>query len=71
MSDGWLDALRRGLAAVPGMEDRETCVVFRGADASPEDGDALEAALAEDWPMLDVTVIDGGQSVYRWVLGIF
>ena len=71
VSDGWLDALRRGLAAVPGMEDRETCVVFRGAGASPEDGDALEAALAEDWPMLDVTVIDGGQSVYRWVLGVF
>ena len=53
------------------MDERETCVVFRGEGASPEDGDALEAALAEDWPMLDVTVIDGGQSIYRWVLGVF
>ena len=71
VSDDWLDAVRRGLAAVPGMEDRETCVVFRGAGTAPEAADALEAALAEDWPMLDVTVIDGGQSVYRWVLGVF
>ncbi len=66
-----LDALRRGLAAVADMDERETCVVFRGEGVSSGEADALEAALAEDWPMLDVTFIDGGQSVYRWVLGVF
>ena len=71
VSSDSLDALRRGLAAVSDMDERETCVVFRGEGVSSGEADALEAALAEDWPLLDVTFLDGGQSVYRWVLGVF
>lgn len=71
VADGWLDAVRRGLAAVPGIEEKENCIVFRGEGVPPGAEEELAAALAEDLPMLEVTFIDGGQSVYRWVLGIF
>ncbi len=71
VADKWLDAVRRGVAAVPGIEDKENCIVFRGEGVPPEAEDELAAALAEELPMLEVTFVDGGQSVYRWVLGIF
>ena len=71
VADRWLDAVRRGIAAVPDIEEKENCIVFRGEGVPPEAEEELAAALAEELPMLEVTFIDGGQSVYRWVLGIF
>ena len=50
-----------------GKSCRKCALPLDGAFAEEE----LAAALAEELPMLEVTFIDGGQSVYRWVLGIF
>ena len=52
------------------MEDREVCVVIRGADASEEDEDNLRGALEQKYPLLDVTFINGGQEIRRWVIGV-
>lgn len=69
VADTWPDAIRRGLSDISGLADYENCIVFRGEDAPS--GDDIESVIAENFPFLDVTLVDGGQSVYRWILGIF
>lgn len=59
-----------GLASVEDIDDRETCIVFRGEDVSEEHEDELRQAIEELYPMLDVEFVNGGQSVYHWILGL-
>ena len=60
----------KALESIRDMEDREVCVVIRGADASEEDEDNLRGALEQKYPLLDVTFINGGQEIRRWVIGV-
>ncbi len=59
-----------GLAAVEDIDDRETCVAFRGSDVPEEEEDELREAIEELYPMLEVEFVNGGQSVYHWILGL-
>jgi len=59
-----------GLALVEDMDDRETCMVFRGMGADAEQEDALREAIEARWPQLEVAFADGGMHVYHWVLGL-
>lgn len=70
VSSDWLTVLLEGLKTIPDMDEKETCVVFRGAEASEAAQERLEEALSERYPMLEVNVIDGGQSTYPWMLGV-
>lgn len=64
------DCIMKALESIRDMEDREVCVVIRGADASEEDEDNLREALEQKYPLLDVTFINGGQEIRRWVIGV-
>ena len=55
---------------VDGIEDRETCVVFRGAGVPEDDENGLSEIISNEYPMMDVTFIDGGQVIYKWVIGL-
>lgn len=59
-----------GLALVEDMDDRETCMVFRGTDADEEQEDALRDAIETRWPQIEVEFADGGMRVYHWMLGL-
>lgn len=65
-----LNVLIDGLNKIPEMDEKETCVIFRGAGVSDADAERLSSALAEHFPMLEVSMIDGGQSTYPWMLGV-
>lgn len=64
-------AIEQGLKAIEGLEDCETCVVFFGEDAEPEDEARLTELISGLYPMMETSFIDGGQHVYRWLIGIF
>ncbi|MBQ1730498.1 MAG: DAK2 domain-containing protein [Oscillospiraceae bacterium] len=65
-----VDALIAGLAAVPDIEDRETCILFRGLDTDEAEEALLEARIGEVYPDLELSFIYGGQSVYGWLVGL-
>ena len=58
------------LMTVEDIEDKETCVIFRGKDVPEEMEDTLQQALGEKLPLLECEFIDGGQEIYHWVLGL-
>ncbi len=69
-STDWCDCLINGLKAVPGIEDVESCVIFKGESASDEQEAILAGRLSECFPLLEATFVYGGQSVYRFIIGI-
>lgn len=66
----WLTTIVQGLQQVPNIEDKETCVVFRGQNVEEDLQWALEEALQNEFPLLEVSFLHGGQDVYDWILGI-
>ncbi len=65
-----VDALIEGLATVDGLEDKETCLVFRGKDAQEDWEDDLADAMEEHYSNLEVSFTQGDQPTYLWVCGI-
>ena len=70
VSDTEIDAVLNGLALIEDIDSKETCVLFAGEGASAEQTEALTDKIYEKYPTLDVTVIDAGQEIYRFVLGV-
>lgn len=70
VSQDWCEALMQALRQVPDIDDKECCVIFRGSSASDEQQEMLEQQLLEAYPYLDPTFVDGGQDIYRWIVGI-
>ena len=66
----WKQAILDGMNTVEDIEDRETCVVFRGEGTTEEQEDELREAIEERWPLLEVEFVDGGMSVYHWIIGL-
>ncbi|MBQ7566456.1 MAG: hypothetical protein IJT18_04990, partial [Oscillospiraceae bacterium] len=66
----WQSAVLAALAGAEGLSDRESCIIFRGRDASESEAEALAAAIGEKYPHLEVETLYGGQSVYAWLIGI-
>ncbi|MBR4767391.1 MAG: hypothetical protein IK088_00260, partial [Lachnospiraceae bacterium] len=70
------DAVLAGFSAVPDMEDKENCFVFAGEGAfqslpdGEEIGEDVTEWIAEAYPMIEVTVMEGRQPVYDWVFGL-
>lgn len=70
VNSDWMEAIVDALKMVDGIEDKETCIVFRGSGI-PEDTEAeLSEAVATHFPMLDLDYVDAGQEIYHWVIGI-
>ncbi|MBP5662003.1 MAG: hypothetical protein J6X30_02480, partial [Clostridia bacterium] len=65
-----LSAVLDGLALVKDIDEKETCVLMRGADASQEEEDALVEAISGRYPLLDVQSVYGGQALYHWIVGL-
>lgn len=58
------------LAAVEDIDDKETCVVFRGKGVPEEEEGTLAEMIASRYPLLECEFIDGGQEIYHWILGL-
>lgn len=66
-----ITALTEGLRRIEELSDKECCVVFLGQDAAEADEDAITQAVASLAPCMELTFFRGGQSLYRWILGVF
>lgn len=58
------------LSSVPDIDEKETCVIFRGKDVPADKEDALYEAISTRCPMMDIEFIDGGQEIYHWIVGL-
>lgn len=65
-----IEAVMGGLHKIEGMADKEYCVIFRGGDADPAQESSLEEAIRKEYPLLELQFLDGGQRIYRWLLGV-
>lgn len=70
VNSDWKQALLDGFATVEDIGDRETCVIFRGEGVPQEQEEELLTAIEERYPLLEVEFVDGGQSVYHWIVGL-
>lgn len=70
VSDNWKQVIIDGLKTVEDIEDRETCIVFKGKGVPDEYEELLGDAVSEMYPNLEVEFVNGGQSIYHWILGI-
>jgi len=68
--DDWCTAIIQALQQLADIDERECCVIFRGKDADQAQQERLEQQLAEQFPYLEPTFLDGGQEIYRWIIGI-
>ena len=67
-NDSDLDKLLRGLAEKVGSEGREFITIYYGADISAEKAQAAAEIFTAACPQAEVTVIDGGQPVYYYLI---
>ena len=70
VSSEWVRAIVDALMMVEGIEDKETCIVFRGSGVGQELEDELAEAVAQRLPMLGLEFVTAGQEIYHWVLGV-
>lgn len=66
----WSDVILDALGKVENLEGKDACVLFRGRDVKDEDEEALTRRISAAYPDLEVTILEGGQSVYPWLMGI-
>ena len=45
-------------------------MLFRGSGITRDEEDALIGALSERLPCAEICALDGGQSLYRWLIGL-
>lgn len=67
---GWVDVLMSAIAHVEDIGDKETCLIFRGLEADEEEMRALADRIGTAYPNLELDLLEGGQSVWPWLLGI-
>jgi len=65
-----LDTVIRGLQMVEGIEDRESCVFFRGKNGNAALEKEIARKVGELFPMMECSFLDGGQEIYDWIIGI-
>lgn len=70
VNSDWKQAIIDGIETVEDIDDKETCIIFRGEGVDQEFEDELLEAIEERRPMLDIEFVDGGQSVYHWIIGL-
>ncbi len=64
------EAVIQGIRKVKDIEDREICVLIRGAHGQASDEEYIQNALQRLYPMLECTFLDGGQQIYAWMIGL-
>lgn len=66
----FIKSITDAMKIIEDIDDRETCVIFRGKDTSEDDAYALSDTISAVYPMMDIEVIDAQQEIYHWILGI-
>lgn len=64
------EAVIEGIRRIKGIKDKEICLLIRGKNGLESDGAAIQEQLEQMFPMMEYTVIDGGQQIYDWMVGL-
>ena len=70
VNKNWLESLIEAMRLVPDIDDIETGVIFSGEGVTEDELDELRDRLEEEFPMLDAEIIEGGQKLYRFIIGL-
>ncbi|MBQ2062188.1 MAG: DAK2 domain-containing protein [Oscillospiraceae bacterium] len=70
VSDDWKSSVVEAMGMIEDMDDRETCVIFRGKGIPESAEDELAEVISSAFPLLEVQFVGGGQEIYHWVLGV-
>ena len=70
VNKNWMESLIEAMRLVPDIDDIETGVIFSGEGVTEDEVDELRDRLEEEFPMLEAEIIDGGQKVYRFIIGL-
>ena len=68
--DNRKDAVTELLSKVPEIEDKSVCVVFYGQMMKEEEAQEIADAIQEQYPNLEVGLIEGKQDVYDLLIGL-
>ncbi|MBP5312240.1 MAG: DAK2 domain-containing protein [Clostridia bacterium] len=68
--DDLLDVAVKSIGAVPGIEEKETAIIFKGAAADEDMCDELTDRLSDEFPDIDFVLMDGGQKSQHFVIGL-
>ena len=60
----------KALSLVDDIEDKELITVFIGKDVSQEEKQRFLDELEENYPDLTITVFDGGQNIYNFLISV-
>ena len=70
MGSDYAKTILDAVAAVEDIDDKETCVLFRGSDVPEDREEELFEMLSERYPLMDLEFINGGQEIYHWIIGL-
>ena len=70
VSDTEDKAVIGSLKLIEDIEDKESCVIFKGKDKTAEDFRKLKNAIAAEYPFLEVSMIESEQTAYSWMVGV-
>ena len=70
VNSDWKAAITDALKMIDGIDDKETCIVFRGSGIPEAAEEELSEEVSARFPMLDLDFVDAGQEIYHWVIGI-
>ncbi len=59
-----------GMRAVEGLDEKESCIIFKGAGVSDADEEEFVKILEENFPDIEFTTVYGGQGIYSFLLGL-
>lgn len=63
------DALIQSAKKIPEIEEKSSCLIATGMNASDEMTEEVEAAIQELLPDVEISVVPGGQEVYTFMIG--
>ena len=70
VNDNFIKSITDALQIIEDIDDKETCVIFRGKNTTEDDAYELSDAICAVCPMMDIEIIDAQQEIYHWILGI-
>ncbi len=65
-----LETVKKVLAGIEDLEDKYVLLIFKGQMVPDEECEELQEYIEDTYDWIDVGIIDGGQDVYDYIIGV-
>ncbi len=65
-----LEAVKKVLEGIEDLEDKYVLLIFKGQMVPDEEVEELQEYIEDTYDWIDVGIIDGGQDVYDYIIGV-